>query len=178
MSQYEFESNQDGDWDDNEEVAWNEADWQNFLRKSDKEVARFITVYNKVKNDPDRLDAAATLMGWQRDDWSSVDEIELEEDEIQQARHLELDEVRKIDPYTIHRHPVFISSTALFSYLRASWEHFMRHNRKQPEASLSWSYCASLADAERHCLLAANCLDLGDFLLAVCHLKKSSFCVE
>ena len=112
-------------------------------------------------------------MGWQRDDWSSVDEIELEEDEIQQARHLELDEVRKIDPYTIHRHPVFISSTALFSYLRASWEHFMRHNRKQPEASLSWSYCASLADAERHCLLAANCLDLGDFLLAVCHLKKA-----
>ena len=87
-------------------------------------------------------------MGWQRDDWSSVDEIELEEDEIQQARHLELDEVRKIDPYTIHRHPVFISSTAL-SYLRASWEHFMRHNRKQPETSLSWSYCASLADAER-----------------------------
>ena len=173
MSQYEFESNQDGDWDDNEEVAWNEADWQNFLRKSDKEVARFITVYNKVKNDPDRLDAAATLMGWQRDDWSSVDEIELEEDEIQQARHLELDEVRKIDPYTIHRHPVFISSTALFSYLRASWEHFMWHNRKQPEASLSWSYCASLADAERHCLLAANCLDLGDFLLAVCHLKKA-----
>ena len=67
MSQYEFESNQDGEWDDNEEVAWNEADWQNFLRKSDKEVARFITVYNKVKNDPDRLDAAATLMGWQRD---------------------------------------------------------------------------------------------------------------
>ena len=49
----------------------------------------------------------------------------------------------------------------------------MRHNRKQPEASLSWSYCASLADAERHCLLAANCLDLGDFLLAVCHLKKA-----
>ena len=31
MSQYEFESNQDGDWDDNEEVAWNEADWQNFF---------------------------------------------------------------------------------------------------------------------------------------------------
>ena len=54
MSQYEFESNHDGDWDDNEEVAWNEADWQNFLRKSDKEVARFITVYNKVKKNPDR----------------------------------------------------------------------------------------------------------------------------
>ena len=57
MSQYEFESNHDGDWDDNEEVAWNEADWQDFLRKSDKEVARFITVYNKVKkNNSPHLD--------------------------------------------------------------------------------------------------------------------------
>ena len=173
MSQYEFESNHDGDWDDNEEVAWNEADWQNFLRKSDKEVARFITVYNKVKENPDRLDAAAALMGWHRDDWSSTDEIDMEEEDLQQIRPLDVDEIRKMDPYTIHRHPVYISSTAFFSYLRASWEHLMRHNRKQPEPCLSWSYCGSLADAERHCLLAANCLDLGDFLLAVCHLKKA-----
>jgi hypothetical protein len=38
---------------------------------------------------------------------------------------------------------------------------------------LSWSYCASLSEGERHSALAANCLDLGDFLLAVCHLKKA-----
>ena len=97
MSQYEFESNHDGDWDDNEEVAWNEADWQDFLRKSDKEVARFITVYNKVKKNPDRLDAAASLMGWHRDDWSSTDEIDMDVDEIQQLRPLDIDEVKKMD---------------------------------------------------------------------------------
>ena len=27
----------------------------------------------------------------------------------------------------------------------------MMHNREQPPANLSWSYCASLADSERNC---------------------------
>ena len=47
------------------------------------------------------------------------------------------------------------------------------HNRSQPAPNLSWSFCASLADAERHSLLATTCLDLGDFLLALCHLKRA-----
>jgi hypothetical protein len=173
MSQYEFESNHDGDWDDHEDIAWNEADWQKFLRNSDKEVARFIAAYNKVKSDPDRLDATATIMGWHRDDWSSMDEIDMDDEDLQKIRPVDIEEVRKMDPYTIHRHPVYISSTALFSYLRAAWDQLMRNNRKLPEASLSWSYSSSLADAEKHCVLAANCLDLGDFLLAICHLKKA-----
>ena len=81
MSQYEFDNNQEGDWEENEDIAWNEADWQNFLRKSEKEVSRFISAYNKVKNEPDRLDAAAVIMGWHRDDWSSIDEFDLEDEE-------------------------------------------------------------------------------------------------
>jgi hypothetical protein len=173
MSQYEFESNQDGDWDENEDIAWNEADWQHFLRNCDKDVARFIAAYNKVKSSPDRLDAAATIMGWHRDDWSSSDDIDMEEDEVSLLRPMDLDDIRKMEPYTIHRHPIYVSSAAFYSYFRASWEHLMRHNRKQPEHNLSWSYCSSLADGEKHSLLAANCLDLGDFLLAVCHLKKA-----
>ena len=57
MSQYEFESNQDGEWDDSGDVAWNEADWQKFLRNADKEVSKFISAYNKVSGKQDRIDA-------------------------------------------------------------------------------------------------------------------------
>ena len=176
MSHHDFEHNQDDEWEENEEVAWNEADWQKFLRKSDKEVSRFISAYNKVRKQPNRLDAAAAIMGWHRDDWSSIDEIDLEEEEeeiTRQVRPLELEDVRKMDPYTLHRHPVYVSATALFSYLRSSWEHLMTHNRVAPRSHLAWSYSSSLADAERHSIVAATCLDLGDFLLAVCHLKKA-----
>ena len=172
MSQYEFESNQDGDWDDNEEVAWNEADWQKFLRNSDKEVSRFIAAYNKSLDEPDRLDAAAAIMGWHREDWSSFDE-ELNEEELKQLRPIEMEELNKMEPYTIHRHPIYISSCGLYAYLRNSWEHFMRNNRIQAAPHIAWNYCASLSEGERNSMLAANCLDLGDYLLAVCHLKKA-----
>ena len=120
MSQYEFDNNQEGDWDENEDIAWNEADWQRFLRNSDKEVSRFISAYNKVKHESDRLDAAAVIMGWHRDDWSSIDDLDFEEDEdiLRNAKPLDIDDVRKMDPYTLHRHPVFITATALFSYFK------------------------------------------------------------
>jgi hypothetical protein len=136
-------------------------------------ISRFISAYNNSKEDPDRLDAIAGIMGWQNEDWASIDDIELDEEQMRQLKPLEIEEVRHIDPYTIHRHPIYISSSALYSYLRNAWEHLMRHNQNQPEAHLSWGYCASLSDGERHSFLAANCLDLGDYLLAVCHLKKA-----
>mgnify|MGYP001373688497 FL=1 len=106
MSQYEFESNNEGEWDENGDIAWNEADWQKFLRKSDKEVSRFISAYNKSKNDPDRLDSIAGIMGWQNEDWASIDDIELDDEQMRQLKPLDIEEVRHLDPYTIHRHPI------------------------------------------------------------------------
>lgn len=173
MSQYEFEGSSEGDWEEGGDLAWNEADWQLFLRNSDREIARFMTAYNKVKDQDDRLDAAASLMGWHRDDWSSTDEIELDENDLPSVKPMEIEEINCMDPYTIHRHPIYITSNALFSFLRASWEQLMRSNKKQNDCDLVWGYSVSLADAEKHCIMAANSLDLGDFLLAVCHFKKA-----
>ena len=120
MSQYEFEGSNEGDWDESGDLAWNEADWQLFLRNSDKEVIRFMTAYNKVKDQDDRLDAAASLMGWHRDDWSSADEIELDENDLPVIKSVDMEDLGNMDPYTIHRHLIYITSNALFSYLRTS----------------------------------------------------------
>ena len=173
MSQYDYDNNQEGDWDEPENTAWNEADWQSYVRKSDREVSRFITAYNKSRNETDRLEATSKIMGWMKEDWSCLDDLDLDEDQIKEIRPVPLDEIQKMDPYTVHKHPVYVSTTALFSFLRSSWEHMMMHNREQPPPNLSWSYCASLADSERNCMLAATCLDLGDYLLGLCHLKRA-----
>ena len=99
---------------------------------------------------------------------------DLDEEEIKQIKSVEMEELNKIEPYTIHRHPIYISSAGLYAYLRNSWEHFMRNNRKQAPSHLSWSYCASLADGERHSLLCRKLpRSFGDYLLAVCHFKKA-----
>ena len=88
MSQYEFEGSNEGDWDDTGDLAWNESDWQVFLRNSDKEVVRFMTAYNQVKEQDDRLDAAASLMGWHRDDcYSSVLHSHIRLDHSQERIH-------------------------------------------------------------------------------------------
>lgn len=173
MSQYDFDSNQEGDWEEPESTAWNEADWQAFIRKSDREISRFISAYNRSRNEPDRLDSVSKLMGWSRDDWTGLDDIDLDEEQMKEIRPIPPDELNTIEPYTLHKHPLYISTSGLFSYLRSSWEHLMMHNRAQPAPNLAWSFCASLADSERHCLLATTCLDLGDFLLALCHLKRA-----
>jgi hypothetical protein len=173
MSQYDFDGSQEGDWDENENVAWNESDWQEYLRKSDKEISRFISAYNKSRNEPDRLEATAKLMDWGKDEWSCIDDFDLDEEQLREIRPVPLEDLQKMDPYTVHKHPLYIASCGFFSFLRSSWEHMMRHNRKQPKPELSWSYCASLADSERHFILAANCLDLGDYLLTICHLKRA-----
>ena len=98
MSQYESESNNEGEWDENGDIAWNEADWQKFLRKSDKEISRFISAYNKSKNDPDRLDSIAGIMGWQNEDWASIDDIELDDEQMRQLKPLDIEEVRHWTP--------------------------------------------------------------------------------
>ena len=58
-------------------------------------------------------------MGWHREDWSSQDD-DLDEEEIKQIKSVEMEELNKIEPYTIHRHPIYISSAGLYAYLRNS----------------------------------------------------------
>ena len=36
----------------------------------------------------------------------------------------------------------------------------MRGNKASNESDLAWGYSVSLADAEKHCIMAANSLDL------------------
>ena len=143
MSQYDFDGNQDGEWEENENVAWNESDWQEYVRKSDKEISRFISAYNKSRNEPDRLEATAKLMDWGKDDWSCIEDFELDEEQLKEIRPIPLEDLNKIEPYTVHKHPLYIASSALFSFLRSSWEHMMRHNRNQPPQNLSHARCTS-----------------------------------
>ena len=172
MSQYDFDNfHFDGDWDDAGEIVWSEAQWQSYLRDSEAEITRFITVYNSVKDRPDRVDEAAYLMGWDREDWAIGEEdCESEvSDPIESADDI-FDENA---PYTIHRHPVYIASTALYLNVRKNWDHFLCIAGTKTESQFVWKYASSLRDGEMHALLGVQCLDLGDSQLAICHFKQA-----
>ena len=168
MTDYNFNS-EENNWDHTpNESNWNEAQWREYLRISDKDSARFLSIYNSVKDKSNHLDEAAFLMGWNGDDISLIDE-DLDANELEMSTS---DNDLSNLPYTLHKHPVFIVTKALYNYLNQSWDHFLDKN---PSISpkLCWKFARTLHLAEFNILMAIQSLDLGDYGLAICHFKNS-----
>ncbi len=173
MSEPNFDNPEDNDWEDfsSGDYNWSEAQWRNYLKGSDHDTARFLSIYNSVKDKPNHLDEAASLMGWDTEDISMTDDfsfMEMEEDSPD-----DMEESSEGAPYTLHRHPVFIVTRSLYRYLHQSWEHFIIQNPQATSPKLCWDYANSLHQAEMNVLLSIQALDLGDFGLSICHLKNS-----
>ena len=176
MSNFDSDPHFDGDWEDKGGLTWNEFDWREYLKDCDKEIARFLSIYNSLKDHPEHLDEAAHLMGWEVDDWSNaVDGDAFDNDDFDELedRSLEEPEFEDMDPYTLHKHPVFIVTRALHEFLRGSWEHYMMHSQAFVTPQIAWSLGNSLHRSETFAILALQSLDLGDYALTICHLKSA-----
>ena len=193
MSDPNFEHSEDDDWENfPNDPNWSESQWRNYLQGSDRETARFLSIYNSVKDQPNHLDEVASLMGWDAEDISMTDEFAymdtdpdgVVEDEsadgdlssLVNSSITDSDSTDPTDagaPYTLHRHPVYVVSRSLYRYLHQSWEHYLAHSDGMVSAKQSWNYANSLHQAEINVLLSIQALDLGDFGLSICHLKNS-----
>jgi len=168
MSDSNFDPSE-GDWDDfSNEPNWSESQWRSYLKSSDRDTARFLSIYNSIKDQPNHLDEAASLMGWDTEDISMTDDFSIVDTE-----EMERPDEMESTPYTLHRHPVFVVSRALYRYLHQSWEHFMTHSQTRISPLVCWKYGKSLHQGETNVLLSIQAIDLGDFGLAICHLKNS-----
>ncbi|MFP4673813.1 MAG: hypothetical protein ACLFO5_04405 [Opitutales bacterium] len=159
----------EGGWEDFPgEPNLSEAQWRDFLNTSERDTTKFLSIYNTLKDKPNHLDEAAAMMGWDVEDISMADVVSTLDPE---------DETYAEDndpvPYTLHRHPAFVVTRALYRYLHQNWENFMARNRSQATPGLSWRYAATLHQGEMNVVLAIQALDLGDFGLAICHLKNA-----
>lgn len=169
MSQSNFDSSGDGDGEDRGEITWNEFDWQQFLQRQQKEIARFLGIYNTRCLEPDHLDQTAQEMGWVVTNWNTC----MADGSDDEPESPPVEDATEEEPYTLHRHPVFVASSGLHAQLRCLWEHLMARGLKAPaEPRAIWDYALALAESEREFLLAQQCIDISDFLLAVCHLKQ------
>ncbi|MGJ3243950.1 MAG: hypothetical protein ACFE0O_13490 [Opitutales bacterium] len=183
------ENDFDGEWEDRGDVAWNEWDWRQYLRKADRETLRFISLYESLKNEPNHLDEVARRMGWDREDWAPAQEDDDERgveppdlsaigesppSQIPDAA-FDLDD---FDPYTMHRHPVYIVSYGLYQTIRRGWEAFMDAHAESLTPAFTWRFGESLRRGENQALQAVQALDLGDYGLAVCHLKAAHAAVN
>ncbi|KAF0093742.1 MAG: hypothetical protein E1N59_2572 [Puniceicoccaceae bacterium 5H] len=171
MSNYNFDGSADGDWDEKGDLSWNEFDWQQFLKRQQKEISRFITFYDQHFDEPDRLDKAANRMGWDVQDWSAAEpDVEDEAPGTSFSAEEEIEET-DFDPYTLHRHPVFVASAGLYAQIRYAWEVVVNRRSKQVDSRIAWKFAQTLHEGEMNMVMALQSLDMGDYMLAVVHLK-------
>lgn len=170
MSGYDFDGYSDSDWESSEELAWSEFDWQQYLKHNEQDTAEFLAHYYRLKHRPDHLDEIAQLMGWDIEEWTPA-EIDAQLDAAEEGA--QRDDEDMVDPYTIHKHPVYIVTHALYQHLFQCWEHFTTQHYRTLSPVLAARLPSSLHAGELNALMAINALDMGDFNLTICHLKNA-----
>ena len=71
MSNFETDGPSENEWEDRGDLAWNEFDWEKYLREQDDVIHRYLAFYEQLRIRDDRIDETAHLMGWDDDEWSA-----------------------------------------------------------------------------------------------------------
>lgn len=167
MSNFDSDGSPDGEWDERGELAWNEFDWERYLREQDEAVSRYLGFYEAHKDAPDRIDLVAQKMGWGHEEWtddssdSSKDSDDEDDDDFSDETEV----------YTLHKNPIFIATKAIYLGLQRSWEAVAISN-KVPQP-LAVTLTASLHRGEEQAVQAIHALDFGDYAMAVSLFKRA-----
>jgi hypothetical protein len=168
MSDFDSEAPLEDDWNDRGDLAWNEFDWERYLREQDEAIQRYLGLYEAFRRAADRIDAVAEQMGWEP---TPTDDDEEEADQAEDAEKAAgFDEGSEV--YTLHKNPVFIATKAIYLGLRRSWELAASGTGRVP-APLAVGLLASLHRGEEQASQAIHALDFGDYAMAVSLFKRA-----
>ena len=172
MSNFDSDSGAENEWDERGDLAWNEFDWERYLREQDESVHRYLRFYDACQGKADRIDQVADLMGWGDGDWTDDDAASDEpvsaKSEEEEADFSEDDD----EVYTLHKNPIFIATKAISLGLKGRWQATAGMTGKVPQA-LALSLLAALHRQEEEAVHAIHALDFGDYAMAVSLFKRA-----
>lgn len=170
MNNSDSDNPSENEWDDRGELAWNEFDWEQYLRHQDELIHRYIGFYEQMEGRPDRLDEVAQRMRWDDDSWSTDNEFSFPP-ELGDPTGEALAE-SDAEPYTLHKNPVFVATKSIFLTLIRGWERTAEHADRVPQ-SLALSFHSALHRAEQQAMFSISALDFGDYAMAISLLKRA-----
>ena len=172
MSNFDPDTPSENDWDERGDLAWNEFDWEQYLREQDDVLHRYLAFYEQLREHPERIDEVAHFMHWDEGVWTS-ESVSMEDDGTEEEETEAQDEASyKAEPYTLHKSPVFIATKAIYLSLKRAWERIATDNAKVPQ-TLAIALQTSLYRGEEQAILAVQALDFGDFAMAISLLKRA-----
>jgi hypothetical protein len=177
MNSPNFDSSGDNEpWDGKGELEWTEKNWKQFLKDADSEVGRFIKIYQSLKNDPQRLDHTALGMGWDSEEWSA--DLDFEDDEQPEwldssSDDDDFEDMDDSDPYTIHKHPLYVTTRALYTLLSYYWRVIVMEHPDSLNVFDCQQFGESLRIGESNAVMGIHALEMGDYSLVVCHMQRS-----
>jgi hypothetical protein len=174
MSDFDSEGFFENEWDERGDLAWNEFDWERYLREQDDTLHRYLAYYEKLRDCPARIDEVAHLMGWDDGqpglDAGHADDV-TNDDERKDDTPPTADNF-PIEPYTLHKNPVFIATKAIYLSVKRSWERIAGDEAKISQAQ-ALALQTSLYRGEEHAILGVQILDMGDYAMAVSLFKRA-----
>lgn len=172
MNNFDFEGFSEGEWEDRGELAWNEFDWERYLRSQDRVFRRYLELYTQLKGRSDRLDRVAQMMGWDTEEWAGNDFLPEDDDSSRDGSPCE-DEGDDMEPYTLHKHPIFIATKSLYLDVQARWLDLLGSGTISVPPAVAAAYQASLYTGESNAVASVHALDMGDYAMAVCQFKRA-----
>jgi hypothetical protein len=171
MNDFDADGPSENEWEEQGELTWTEFDWEKYLREQDNAISRYLGFYEKLQGHPDRIDETARLMGWEEGDWSAETEAEAEamDESTDEASASDYD---SLEPYTLHKNPVFIATKAIYLGLARQWFEIASDPARVAQP-IALAFQAALHRGEDQASLAIQALDLGDYAMAVSLFKRA-----